>query len=181
MIVQCHKTNLKYIPRSIWRGCSMSTSCQALPSAQVKITNSLDINTCLCLLVLKGDPTSCYHRALCRSCLVRTLALTKNLFKDLFPCFFHFVLFAEVVLRGHLPRWAARGDGEEGAWEEEVRAACRCYCYYHHHFRFNRRFNFIISMIRNEERRQQALLSVRSGASRVLGLAPILLLLPCLF
>ena len=33
----------------------MSTSCQALPSAQVKITNNL----CLCFLVLNGDPTSC--------------------------------------------------------------------------------------------------------------------------
>jgi len=34
---------------------------------------------------------------------------------------------------------------------------------------------------RNEERRQQALLSVRSGASRILGLVPIIFLLPCLF
>ena len=41
MIEQHQKMNLKYIPRSIWRGCSMSTSCQALPSAQVKITNNL--------------------------------------------------------------------------------------------------------------------------------------------
>ena len=57
MIEQYHKMNLNYIPRSIWRGCSMSTSCQALPSAQVKITNNLDIKTCLCFLVLKGDPT----------------------------------------------------------------------------------------------------------------------------
>ena len=69
MIEQYHKMNLKYIPRSIWRGCSMSTSCQALPSAQVMITNNL----CLCFLVLKGDPTSFYQRALCRSCLARTL------------------------------------------------------------------------------------------------------------
>ena len=152
--------NLKYIPRSIWRGCSMSTSCQALPSAQVKITNSLDIKTCLCFLVLKR-----------RSHLL----------------FITNVLFAEVVLRGHLSRRAARGDGEEGAGEEEVRAPCHCYCYcycyycyYHYHFRFIRRFN-LISLIRNEERRQQALLSVRSGASRLLGLAPILLLLSCLF
>ena len=37
MIERYHKMN----PRSIWRGCSMSTSCQALPSAQVKITNNL--------------------------------------------------------------------------------------------------------------------------------------------
>ena len=38
----------------------MSTSCQALPSAQVKITNNLYIKTCLCFFVSKGDPTSCF-------------------------------------------------------------------------------------------------------------------------
>jgi len=96
--IRCGRSCLEHVAavgedhRSIWRGCSMSTSCQALPSAQ-KLSCA---DTCL----------------------------------------------AE--------------QREEMERKERERR-------------------------RNEERRQQALLSVRSGASRILSLAPVLFLLSCLF